>query len=207
MIYHGLLVFEDNGVFTSSIEVQQKIQQRFPDFSTPLDDYTQFLPAITVYGLDLAGVKAKHNFWDRSVMLVSSVALMGVTVYSMKYLTHVERPDGSSYTALPSGHTAMAFATATFMHKEYGQRSIWYSVGAYSCAALTGALRMLNNRHWLSDVLVGAGIGILSTELVYYFYAQTKKKIVNKRKAKKADISLLPVYDGKFAGGTLVVRF
>lgn len=54
------------------------------------------------------------------------------------------------------------------MHKEYGDRSPWYSISAFTVATATGISRILNNRHWLSDVLAGAGIGILSTELGYY---------------------------------------
>ena len=57
-----------------------------------------------------------------------------------------------------------------FLHKEYGlTRSPWYSVAGYSIATLTGAMRMLNNRHWISDVLVGAGIGVMSVDLGYLF--------------------------------------
>ena len=58
---------------------------------------------------------------------------------------------------------------ATMFHKEYGVRSPWYSIGAYTVATATSVSRLLNNRHWVSDVMVGAGIGILSTELGYYF--------------------------------------
>ena len=53
--------------------------------------------------------------------------------------------------------------------KEYGDRSPWIGIGAYTVASATGIMRMANNKHWLSDVLMGAGIGILSTELGYYF--------------------------------------
>lgn len=52
--------------------------------------------------------------------------------------------------------------------KEYGERSVWYSIGAYSLAATTGLMRIFNDKHWLGDVLAGAGIGILSTEIGYW---------------------------------------
>ena len=58
--------------------------------------------------------------------------------------------------------------TATMFNKEYGHKSPWIVVGAYSMATVTGLMRMANNKHWLSDVLTGAGIGILSTEIGYY---------------------------------------
>jgi len=71
--------------------------------------------------------------------------------------------------SFPSGHTATAFMTATMLNKEYGYRSPWIGVGAYTVAAATGLMRMANNKHWLSDVLTGAGVGIVATELGYYF--------------------------------------
>lgn len=90
-------------------------------------------------------------------------------VNTLKQTTNVERPDGSNKHSFPSGHTATAFMTATMFTKEYGHKSPWVGVGAYSVATATGLMRMANNKHWLSDVLTGAGIGILSTEVGYYF--------------------------------------
>lgn len=78
------------------------------------------------------------------------------------------RPDGSTANSWPSGHTATSFVGATLLHKEYGlTRSPWFSVAGYGAATATGVMRVLNNRHWVSDVMSGAGIGILSTELGY----------------------------------------
>lgn len=96
-----------------------------------------------------------------------SALLMGSVVFSLKQTTHVMRPDGSNDHSFPSGHTATAFMTATMLTKEYGHKSPWVGIGAYAVAATTGLMRMANNKHWLSDVLTGAGIGILSTELGY----------------------------------------
>ena len=76
---------------------------------------------------------------------------------------HVQNLEGNS-----SGHTATAFMTASMLVKEYGYKSPWIGIGAYSAATATGLMRMANNKHWLSDVLAGAGIGILSTEMGYY---------------------------------------
>lgn len=62
----------------------------------------------------------------------------------------------------------LTFVGASILHKEYGlTRSPWYSVAGYGVATATGIMRILNNRHWISDVMSGAGIGIMSTELGY----------------------------------------
>ena len=77
------------------------------------------------------------------------------------------RPDGRASNSYPSGHTAQAFVAATFMHEELKHKSSWYSIGAFSVATVVGGYRMLNNRHWISDVLAGAAIGIFSTKIAY----------------------------------------
>ena len=130
-------------------------------FHHDYDDYLQYAPAAVMLGLKAFGVKGRSS-WGR--MLVSdafSVGLMAAAVNSLKYSFRVMRPDGSTRNSFPSGHTATVFMTATMLHKEYGHRSPWYSIGAYTVATVTGVTRQLNNRHWMSDVMVGAGIGIL----------------------------------------------
>ncbi len=139
-----------------------------PNFHYEYDNYLQYAPAVVMLGLKGFGVESRSS-WGR--MLVSdafSTAIMATVVNTIKYTAHVQRPDRSNYKSFPSGHTATAFMTAMMMHKEYGDRSPWYSISAFTMAAITGVSRPLNNRHWISDVLAGAGIGILSTELGYY---------------------------------------
>ncbi len=137
-------------------------------FRHDYDDWLQYAPAGAMVALKACGVRGRSS-WGR--MLVSdafSAGLMAIGVNSLKYSCRVMRPDGSSRNSFPSGHTATAFMTATMLHKEYGHRSLWYSIGSYTVATLTGVTRQLNNRHWMSDIMVGAGIGILATELGYF---------------------------------------
>lgn len=140
-----------------------------PHFRRHVDDYLQYAPMVAMYGMKAFGVESRSS-WGRMVTSdVLSAALMAGVVNLLKQTTHVERPDGSNNHSFPSGHTATAFMTATMLTKEYGHKSPWIGIGAYTAAAATGLMRMANNKHWLSDVLTGAGIGILSTELGYYF--------------------------------------
>lgn len=96
-----------------------------------------------------------------------SFALMGITICSIKSLAGVLRPDGSDFLSFPSGHTATAFTSACLLYKEYGPKSSWIGVAAFLPAFITGLIRQLNNRHWLSDVVGGAVIGILMVEVGY----------------------------------------
>lgn len=146
----------------------RSIRNRYtPDFRSKLDDYTQYAPAATAFALKLSGVKGRNKLGRSAISWGGGMLIMGGLVNSIKYSAKVMRPDGSTRNSFPSGHTATAFMNATFLHKEYGQVNPLYSVLGYSMSTYTGISRSLNNRHWLSDILAGAGIGILSTELSY----------------------------------------
>ena len=138
------------------------------EFKTRIDDYTQYFgPAMTL-GLKIGGVEGRSDWGRLLASSAMSYGIMAILVNSIKYTSKEMRPDGSSANSWPSGHTATSFAGATILHKEYGlTRSPWYSIAGYGVATATGVMRVLNNRHWVSDVLSGAGIGILSTELAY----------------------------------------
>ena len=156
------------------------------DFKTGIDDYTQFFGPTLTTGLKLAGVEGRSD-WGRYLASAGmSYAIMAAFVNGIKYTAKEMRPDGSTANSWPSGHTATAFVGATILHKEYGlTRSPWYSVAGYSVATATGIMRVLNNRHWVSDVLSGAGIGIMSGELAYAF----SDLIFKKRGLLRGDIS------------------
>ncbi len=138
------------------------------------------------------GVKAKHRFINRSLRLLAAELLSNGIVFPLKKITHVARPDGSNFMSFPSGHTNQAFVSATFMHKELGYLSPWYSIGAYTTATAVGMLRMMNNRHWLSDVLVGAGVGILSTNIVYLVFPEGNSRT---KPDKTSDLIIVPSYN------------
>lgn len=133
------------------------------------DDYFQYSPAVVMAGLKAFGYESRSS-WGR--MLVSdafSVAVMAAAVNGIKYTVARQRPDGSARNSFPSGHTATSFMAAAMLHEEYGWRSPWFSLGGYAIAAATGISRIINNRHWATDVIAGAAIGILSVKLGYFF--------------------------------------
>ena len=142
---------------------------------TTIDDYLQYVPLASVYGLSLLGAEAKHNYVDRTLEVgVAGVALVGI-VGGAKYLIDKERPDGSDFNSFPSGHAAKVFMGAELVRIEYGDDHPWLAVGAYTIATATGALRVYNNHHWISDVVAGAGVGILSARIGYWLLPYTKR--------------------------------
>ncbi len=166
--------------------------------TTQIDDYLALTPNALVFGLNFVGVKAKHNFKDRLLLATMANGISLGLVYGLKYTTKIKRPDNSTNDAFPSGHTAIAFTGAQIMHEEYGQNSILYSIAGYGIGATVGAFRMVNNRHWVSDVVAGAGIGMLSTKLAYKLLPWAQKKIY-----KNKNLAIMPVYLPKGAGFSL----
>lgn len=197
----GLYSLTDNELL-NKYEVQEARNEWMPKFHTRADDYVQYAPIVAVYGLNALGVKGKNNFGNRTAILIKSELMVGILTFSLKKITAVPRPDTGQPTSFPSGHTTQAFAVATFMAKEYGHKSIWYSIGAYTVATGVGAMRVMNNRHWISDVLVGAGIGIFSTNMAYltHQYKWGKKKT-------GGQTLIVPLYDGQTGMVSVVHRF
>jgi membrane-associated phospholipid phosphatase len=157
-----------------------------------IDDYSQFAPAVAVYGLDLIGIKAKHNFRDRTIIMATSHIIMGGIVQTMKISINIKRPDGSNYKSFPSGHTATAFVGAHILFKEYKDASPWIGVAGYAIATGTGLLRVTNKKHWLSDVSAGAGIGILSAELSYLLLPVIHKAFGTGERGKSSRLVIAP---------------
>lgn len=154
--------------------------KHIPNFHTNLDDVLAFSPIVFAYGLDIFGLASRNDFWNRSAILCKGELMMFGSVYLLKYTTKELRPDLSDYRSFPSSHAAQAFLAATFLSQEYGQKIKWIPYAAYSVASSVALLRMANNRHYVGDVLVGAGIGVLSQKISYWThqYRWGKRKCI-----------------------------
>lgn len=179
----GVIGLESDWLKFQNRETRDELQEHAHS-KLSVDDFTQFAPLAATYGLKLCGVKSQHDWVDMTIIAGTAYMLTSVSVYGIKSLTKVERPDGSYRNSFPSGHTASAFAGAELLRREYWSSSPWIGVAGYVVAAGTGFLRMYNNRHWLTDVLAGAGVGILSVEAAYWLYPLITKVFFKKRYTK-----------------------
>ena len=175
-VAYSITALNNNSLRQLDHSTHNSIIKSHPDFKSTIDNYSQYFPAIAVYGLNAVGVKGKNNFKDRTIMYIMTTLLSGAGVVAIKRIALVTRPNGSAPNSFPSGHTTTAFAAAEFLNQEYKDKSALYSIGGYAIATTTGILRMYNNRHYLSDIVCGAGLGMLSTKLVYMIYPAIKKK-------------------------------
>lgn len=172
LIGWGVSTIHGNGLYSSYRCSTDIARIGFSPNFAQIDDYVVFVPYVGLVALNLVNIKCKDDFINTSLLIGKSTLLTWGVVSALKYSTHIERPDRNPndknrYYSFPSGHTAMAFVAATIFHQEFKHHSVWYSVAGYTVATSVGALRMIHNRHWESDVFVGAGIGMLCTNLVY----------------------------------------
>lgn len=169
-----------------------------------VDDYIQYAPIAAVYGLNLSGLKGKHRFKERTIILAMSYATMAALVNSMKYTFREKRPDAETRNSFPSGHTATVFMGAEFLYREYKDVSPCIGYAGYAVAFTTGYLRIYNNRHYLNDVIAGACIGVVSTKLAYWLYP----KIFRKSECNaKIVVDVLPYCSAEQAGVNICIVF
>jgi PAP2 superfamily len=190
LVAYGFIALETKPIRKFDYSMESEIIEDHPTFHTPIDNFSQYAPAVAVYVLNAAGVKGKHDLIDRTMIYLLSNIIAGTAVQSIKTITHEPRPNGGQ-NSFPSGHTTTAFVSAEFLRQEYKDVSPWYGIAGYTVAAATGVLRMYNRAHWFRDIVPGAGFGILSTRIAYWIYPSIKRKIFPH---KSAMTLIMPTY-------------
>ena len=168
------------------------------------DDYVQYLPIASVFAFPNLGLPPAHSLKERLVIGATAYALTAIFVNTTKYTVRHHRPDTSTHNSFPSGHTATVFTGVEILYQEYKHYDPWIGIGGYAVAAGVGLLRIHNSRHWASDVVAGAGIGILSAKLSYLLFPYTSR-ILGKRKQPlpiekaipetSSSLSVLPIWE------------
>lgn len=187
LFMYGFLRDDVKPIRTLDVSTKNEILQHNGAFPSHIDDYMQWVPSLSLFAFDGAGFKTAHTFKQQLLLNITATAIVTGTVTPLKHITHIPRPDGSANNSFPSGHTATAFVGAEMLHQELKKNYSCLSYAGYLVATATGVYRMYNNRHWLSDVVAGAGIGILSTKFSYWIFNEMHSK---KARRKQASASL-----------------
>ncbi len=200
LIGYGAYTFNGGGFYTNQ-EAQHDIHRVFPKSNIRIADYLIFAPYLELGAVALAGVESHNDRLNVLLLIAKSEAIMLSSTFVVKALSHEERPDGSDNLSFPSGHTAQAFLAASIVHTEFRDKSQWYGIGAYTIATSVAVLRMVVDKHWQSDVVAGAGFGILSAHLAYLTHRNRWG-----RKAIGRDIGFAPAFYGNAPGLTITWR-
>ena len=166
------LILNKNSIKTS---FQNDVRNQFPNFNSTLDDYLQYVPTSIDFVLTLADAKKYNNAKHLSDIVISELTMIATTQL-LKRTIKSERPNGGNL-AFPSGHTAQAFTGATVLFHHYKDEYPLLVASGYLAAVTTGAFRVLRDKHWISDVTFGAGLGILIGTMTYYFNPIGKHKM------------------------------
>ncbi|MBD0331531.1 MAG: phosphatase PAP2 family protein [Chitinophagaceae bacterium] len=194
LIAYGASIIHDNGIY-SSYQIQRDVRKAFPDFRTKADSYLEGASYGAMVAMGLSKITPSRNWQNSAVRIAKSELLSLVLVRSLKKITHIQRPDSISYRSFPSGHTAQLFCTAAVFQKEVKNAKPWMVVSFYTVAGAVGVMRVLNNRHWASDVIAGAGIGILSVNIV-----QLTHKNKWGKKNLSEDLNVIPFFGTQNSG-------
>lgn len=201
---YGVMCLTNPTLQKINIDTRTELREHFTT-KTHIDDYLQYSPLVGVYALNAMRIKGKNNLLDRSIICVTAYTIMTGSVNILKTATKELRPDGSSKNSFPSGHTATAFVGAEILYQEYKHKSPWYGIAGYTIATSVAVLRVYNERHWVGDVVAGAGIGILSTKIAYLVQPWIKKTFFKKKSTISASIN--PIYNQNQKGIGLSLVF
>jgi membrane-associated phospholipid phosphatase len=166
-----------SGIENLDRRIMDRVIENHPDFVTTLPDYLMWAPSASVYILDAVNAKTAHNFKEHLILDAGSIVITGGLGYAMRQMTKNSETFSKAGTQFPSGHTANAFRGAEILHQELKKSHPVLSYSGYVIASGVGVLRIYDKAHLLSEVIAGAGLGILSTKLTYWIFEKGKRKV------------------------------
>jgi hypothetical protein len=176
MILYGALKPAVSGIRQLDDDIMANIKTNHPDFHTTADDYLMWAPAASIYLMDALHLKTKHSFTEHLILDAGSLAIAGGAGFVMRKISHGIDDYNTQGTKFPSGHTTNAFRGAEIFHQELKETHPVLSYSGYLVATTVGVLRIYNKNHLLTEVLAGAGLGILSSKLTYWVFDKVKYK-------------------------------
>ena len=133
------------------------------------EDYGVALtPLAATWIMKFCGVKSRST--TRRMITANGISL-GLTIglsQVLRWNVREVRPDKRGSNSFPSVHASLAYMGATILSREYGHISPWITIGGYTVATGTQMLRVGHNAHWMNDIFMGAGIGVVSTNVAYF---------------------------------------
>jgi len=170
--------------------IQNYIQTSNWRTKTQIDDYIQYAPIAEMYVADIYYSTSKNEVFQQSKNLAIAEIFTALLVQTIKHSVNIKRPNGYDFSFF-SGHTSQSFTGATALYLEYRDSNPFLALSGYGFSTATGILRVTNNKHWISDVIVGAGIGMLSARLTWYI-----NPLKNWNPFKNKKITVYPVING-----------
>ena len=151
--------WDDN--FAQEVETSVRLNDAMAPGKTVGAFGIQALFGVALYST--GSIARKGRLAQTGADILRAQLLSQAYVQTLKYTVQRERPDKSNDVSFPSGHSASAFATATVLQRHYGWK---VGVPATAVAAYVATSRVHDNKHYLSDVVFGAAMGIAAQRTV-----------------------------------------
>jgi hypothetical protein len=177
----GAAFSSDQSLRNRIADPHDRLGRTLSDLGNGLGDGAVVYPSLLAVAVS-GKLLGKPGMQKTGTRALQSTLLAGAAALALKSGIGRQRPDASGDNAyvfqpfqfhdisLPSGHAAVAFALATSLARETGDR--WTDAAFFAAATLTAYSRMHDDKHWASDVILGAGIGIVSARFVHRFQAR-----------------------------------
>lgn len=182
----GATMLFDKKIKSLALHHQNSFSNSVAGIAEPIGSHYGLFVFPLVYATGLAS----GNKHIQSIGLRGSkaMAISSAICLASKNIIRRSRPDASEtpfnyalpfskyrYSSTPSAHTSIAFTMATVLAQEFPHEK-WLAPVAYSVASLTGISRIYHNRHWASDVVLGAALGYFTTKAVYAIERKKHRK-------------------------------
>jgi membrane-associated phospholipid phosphatase len=173
-LLYGSLKPAVKGIQNLDDDIMHQVKTRYPDFHTNAEDYLIWAPSASIYLMDALHVKTRHSFQEHLILDAGSMIVAGGVGFVMRKISGNIDAYNTHNTNFPSGHTVNVFRGAEIVHQELKETHPVWSYSGYLVATTVGVLRIYNKDHLLTEVLAGAGLGILSTKLTYWVFDKVK---------------------------------
>ena len=184
-LLYGCLKPAITGIQNVDDNLRASVLRKYPTFNTHAADYLMWAPSVALYAMDAVHVKTKHSFKEQLFLEAGSLIITGGAGLLMRKISGNMDVYTKHGTKFPSGHTANAFRGAEIFHQELKADHKFLSYAGYVVAAGVGTLRIINKDHLLTEVVAGAGLGILSTKLTYWLFEKVQHKNAKRYKVQQ----------------------
>lgn len=125
----------------------------------------EWLPILSLLVFKLGPGKRVEILHRIKLLGLAEIFVLSVLQASAHLVPRKRPKPWMEHDSFPSGHTAHAFLGAEIMRQRLRQSAPKLAMAGYGVALAMGGLRLLNKKHWLSDVIAGMALGILSAKL------------------------------------------
>ncbi len=137
--------------------------------SPKIDQLLKWAPIVAAFFADLRGEEPKKEFLKRLKLFAVSEGVVNGIVEPIKRIVHRRRPGSfTEFDSFPSGHTATSFLGAEMLRQAAKDKAPALAYAGYTVAIATAFMRVYKKKHWLSDVIAGAVLGIIAANIATY---------------------------------------